>query len=117
LATVLRSILSLDGSKATDRDYTGTSRQTSSCSGFTMDEEEIPRRGGAVGHPLAQPVSSSATNNLRYDAQQPVVQKLNVPMYTKTMLMSPNDTCSGSSPILTPLSIVPCWLTCPLRVP
>ncbi|GAT24295.1 MesA [Aspergillus luchuensis] len=41
-----------------------------------MDEEENTRRGGAVGHPLAQPVSIPATNGLRYNTQQPAMQEV-----------------------------------------
>ncbi|PWY74566.1 hypothetical protein BO94DRAFT_430793, partial [Aspergillus sclerotioniger CBS 115572] len=64
----------LDGPINTDGDYTGASRPYSSSTGFHMDEEESSRRGGAVGHPLAQPVSIPATNGLRYNTQQPAMQ-------------------------------------------
>ncbi|RAH52237.1 hypothetical protein BO85DRAFT_346911, partial [Aspergillus piperis CBS 112811] len=66
----------LDGPINTDGDYTGTSRPFSSSTGFSMDEEENTRRGGAVGHPLAQPVSIPATNGLRYNTQQPAMQEV-----------------------------------------
>ncbi|PYI05264.1 hypothetical protein BO78DRAFT_296675, partial [Aspergillus sclerotiicarbonarius CBS 121057] len=64
----------LDGPINTDGDYTGASRQYSGSTGFHMDEEENTRRGAAVGHPLAQPVSIPATNGLRYNTQQPAMQ-------------------------------------------
>lgn len=76
LATLLQSTFPLDGPINTDGDYTGTSRPFSSSTGFSMDEEENIRRGGAVGHPLAQPVSIPATNGLRYNTQQPAMQEV-----------------------------------------
>ncbi|OJZ80176.1 hypothetical protein ASPFODRAFT_148156, partial [Aspergillus luchuensis CBS 106.47] len=99
LATVLQYTFPLEGSKATYGEYTGASRQSSNLSGSRMAEEEIAQRGGAVGHPLAQPVSIPATNGLRYNAQQPVMQSLHAPKYPTFIHMSSIDTCSGSSPI------------------
>ncbi|PYH61449.1 uncharacterized protein BO96DRAFT_430043 [Aspergillus niger CBS 101883] len=96
LATLLQSTFPLDGPINTDGDYTGTSRPFSSSTGFSMDEEENIRRGGAVGHPLAQPVSIPATNGLRYNTQQPAMQEVPFPTSPTSILMSPTDTCSGS---------------------
>ncbi|KAI2823624.1 hypothetical protein CBS115989_1213 [Aspergillus niger] len=94
LATLLQSTFPLDGPINTDGDYTGTSRPFSSSTGFSMDEEENIRRGGAVGHPLAQPVSIPATNGLRYNTQQPAMQEVPFPTSPTSILMSPTDTCS-----------------------
>lgn len=64
----------MDGPITTDSDYTASQRSFSGSIGFSMDDEETSRRGSAVGHPLAQPVSIPATNGLRYNAQQSAMQ-------------------------------------------
>ncbi|RAK71168.1 uncharacterized protein BO72DRAFT_340862, partial [Aspergillus fijiensis CBS 313.89] len=64
----------LDGPLNNDGDYAGAQRPFSGSTAFSMDEEENTRRGGAVGHPLAQPVSIPATNGLRYNTQQTALQ-------------------------------------------
>ncbi|GMF77841.1 unnamed protein product [Aspergillus oryzae] len=64
----------MDGPITTDSDYTGGQRPFSGPISFPMDDEDHSRRGSAVGHPLAQPVSIPATNGLRYNTQQSALQ-------------------------------------------
>ncbi|KAE8410277.1 hypothetical protein BDV36DRAFT_289718 [Aspergillus pseudocaelatus] len=94
-ATLLQNSFQMDGPITTDSDYTGGQRPFSGPISFSMDDEDHSRRGSAVGHPLAQPVSIPATNGLRYNTQQSALQ--DVPFATSpTILMSPTDSCPGN---------------------
>lgn len=73
-ATLLHNSFQMDGPITTDSDYTGGQRPFSGPISFPMDDEDHSRRGSAVGHPLAQPVSIPATNGLRYNTQQSALQ-------------------------------------------
>ncbi|KAK6814774.1 hypothetical protein RU639_009886 [Aspergillus parasiticus] len=83
----------MDGPITTDSDYTGGQRPFSGPISFPMDDEGHSRRGSAVGHPLAQPVSIPATNGLRYNTQQSALQDVAFAT-SPTILMSPTDSCS-----------------------
>lgn len=73
LATLLQNSFHLDCQANSDSDYT-EQRQFSDSADFPMDEEENNRRVATIGHPLTHPVSMPASNGLRYNAQQPVMQ-------------------------------------------
>ncbi|KAL4983364.1 hypothetical protein BDW68DRAFT_169113 [Aspergillus falconensis] len=85
----------LDGPITSDGDYSGAQRPFPGSTGFSMDDEDSHRRGGAVSNHLAQSVQLSATNGLRY-TQPSAMSDMPYGNSPTLQIMSPSDSCSGS---------------------